>query len=44
MMMGKHGNEKETIGRFHLRNRRRQNEKCLLGITESKKKNKNYRK
>lgn len=36
-MMGKHGND-ETKGRFNLRNRRRQKGKCLLGITESKKK------
>jgi hypothetical protein len=34
--MGKYGNDKETKGRFHLRNRRRQKRKCLLGITESK--------
>ena len=38
MTLGKHGNDKETKGRFHPRDRRRQKSKCLLGITESKKK------
>jgi hypothetical protein len=37
MTTGKHGNDKETKGRFHRRNRRPQKGKCLLGITESKK-------
>lgn len=37
MTLGKHGNDKETKGRFHPRNRRRQKGQCLLGITESKK-------
>jgi hypothetical protein len=36
--MGKQGNDKEAKGKLHIKNRKREKGKCLLEITESKKK------